>query len=137
MSQSHEIPAYLPVRAQLLTGIAVRDLSRSMRFYGSLGFDVVGVADDKAEAHWGQAVFTLNEREGLPPPPETQAFAGLRILVPDVETYWQMTQEIGARVIYAFHESDDGLRQFRLMDPDGFSVTFATEVAARTAPRLD
>ncbi len=107
-----------------------------MRFYGALGFDVVEVANDKAEAHWGQAVFTLNERDGVPPPPEIQPVAGLRMLVPDIETYWQMAQEIEARVIYPLHVGDDGLRQFRVMDPDGFAVTFATEVAAATAPRV-
>ena len=87
MSSEQPPPEYLPVHPQMLTGIAVRDLDRSMRFYGALGFDIVQTADNTAEARWGDRLFTLNERTGLPATPDEQPVGGVRVVVTDVETY--------------------------------------------------
>jgi len=53
----------------------------------------------------------------------------VRVMVPDVDRYWRVANEIGATVIVPIADRYYGLRDFTIADPDGFGVRFATTLA--------
>ena len=100
-----------------------------MRFYGAIGFEIEAQVGRDAKLSWEGRVLVLRERSALPPPP-TDPPSGVRVIVHDVDTYWQMARTMGVRIIEPIGTGDDGLLVFTVADPDGFSVRFATPIAA-------
>jgi uncharacterized glyoxalase superfamily protein PhnB len=49
-------------------------------------------------------------------------------MVPNVDEYWKLVNEIGAQVIIPLGNRYYGLRDFTIADPDGFGVRFASEL---------
>jgi catechol 2,3-dioxygenase-like lactoylglutathione lyase family enzyme len=125
--------AYVPATEQLVVEVYVRRLKRSTEFYTQLGFQVLRAEADFVVLAWEQQRFFLEERSNLPEP---YAFpqANVRIMVPDVDRYWALAQTIGARVIKPIADRDYGLRDFTIVDPDGFGLRFGTHLAARLNP---
>jgi uncharacterized glyoxalase superfamily protein PhnB len=52
--------------------------------------------------------------------------ANVRVMVPNVDEYWKLVNEIGAQVIVPVADRYYGLRDFTIADPDGFGVRFAS-----------
>ena len=52
-------------------------------------------------------------------------------MVPNVDEYWQLAQDIGARIVVPMADRPYGLRDFTIADPDGFGVRFASVLEAR------
>ena len=54
-----------------------------------------------------------------------------RVMVPDVDRYWELAKKIGARIVRPIADQYYGLRDFTIADPDGFGVRFGTNLPAQ------
>ena len=121
---------YVDPTEQLVTEIFVRDIKRSTAFYRRLGFELVRDDGDFVELAWeGHSLF-LDERGDMGSVPDTVQ-ANVRVMVPDVDRYWELAAEMGARVLAPIADKSYGLRDFAIADPDGFAVRFATRLEGR------
>ena len=99
----------------------------SARFYRTLGFQLLRAEPNFVELHWDKSRLFLEGVAAQPEPPGT-VIANMRIMVPDVECYWHMAQEMGLRVVRTLGERDYGLRDFTVVSPDGLGLRFATRL---------
>lgn len=121
------MPHY-PPEDQLVLELFVRDFARSMAFYQALGFEVERQEEDFAVLRFagcGLLIQASRKLGELPPRPA----ANLRILVDDVDARWATTQQLNAPVFVPIGDRDYGLRDFIVLDPDGFGVRFAAPLS--------
>jgi catechol 2,3-dioxygenase-like lactoylglutathione lyase family enzyme len=120
---------------QLVTEIVVRNIQRSTRFYRQLGFKVLRDAGDFVELTWEDhhlyiaelsAYHEINREEIKLSYPPKFPIANIRIMVPNVDHYWNLAKEIGVQIVIAIADRYYGLRDFIISDPDGFGICFAT-----------
>jgi catechol 2,3-dioxygenase-like lactoylglutathione lyase family enzyme len=125
---------YVEPTEQLVTEILVRDMHRSVEFYRRLGFELLRDAGDFVELTWDDHRLFLAEATafrdvdvvaGTAPPFPT---ANVRVMVPDVNRYWKLANDMGARVVVPIGDRYYGLRDFTIADPDGFGVRFASRL---------
>ncbi|MBU6349115.1 MAG: VOC family protein [Chloroflexi bacterium] len=126
---------YVPSTEQLVSEIVCRDVQRSAAFYRQLGFEMVRDDGDFAIVAWeGHQLFLGElasfhnhevEHVELPPIPPFPA-AYLRIMVPNVDDYWQLVNAMGARILVPIADRYYGLRDFIFADPDGYGLRFAS-----------
>src|SRR5919201_1959232 len=129
---------YVNPTEQLVTEIVVRDIRRSTEFYRRLGFELLRDGGDFVELTWEEHRLFLAElsafhgahQVNLPTPPEFPV-ANVRVMVPNVDDYWSLVHEIGARIVVPIADRYYGLRDFTIADPDGFGVRFASMLDAR------
>ena len=119
------LPAIDPSE-QLIVEVFVRDLNRSKEFYQRIGFTLVEDRGAFVELSWGGHRLFLDHKPDLPTARETRV--NLRIMVDDVDECWRRAQEVGAPVFGAIGDRADGLRDFIILDPDGFGLRFAAPV---------
>ena len=124
---------YVDPTDQLVTEILVRDIRRSVDFYRKLGFELLRDAGDFVELTWEDHRLFLAELSAFREVPgarlsETSPFptANVRVMVRNVDHYWKLANEIGARVVAPVGDRYYGLRDFTVADPDGFGVRFAS-----------
>jgi catechol 2,3-dioxygenase-like lactoylglutathione lyase family enzyme len=120
--------AYVGPTAQLVVEVFVREMARSRAFYERLGFTVVADRGTFVELAWEGCLLYLDERRDLPSPPAYPQ-ANVRVMVPDVDRYWIIVQAMNAPVLAPIADRDYGLRDFTVLDPDGFGVRFGTRIA--------
>ena len=124
---------YVDPTEQLVTEIVVRDIRRSVDFYSRLGFELLRDGADFVELTWEDHRLFLAELSAfhevhdvaLPATPQFP-LANVRVMVPNVDEYWKLANELGARIIVPIADRYYGLRDFTIADPDGFGVRFAT-----------
>ena len=124
---------YVDPTEQLVTEIAVRDIRRSVTFYRRLGFELLRDGGDFVELTWEDHRLFLAELSAfrdargaaLATPPRFP-LANVRVMVPNVDEYWKLANDIGARIIVPVADRYYGLRDFTIADPDGFGVRFAS-----------
>ena len=121
---------YVDPTEQLVTEIFVRDIAKSTAFYRRLGFELVRDDGDFVELAWEGHRLFLDERGDMGSVPDTVQ-ANVRVMVPDVDRYWELAAEMGARVLAPIADKPYGLRDFAIADPDGFAVRFATRLEDR------
>jgi len=123
---------YVDSVEQLVTEIVVRDIRRSIQFYRSLGFVLLRDGGDFVELTWEEhrlflaelsAFHDIGQVEMSPPP---FPLANVRVMVPNVDDYWRLANDLGARIIIPIADRYYGLRDFTIADPDGFGVRFAS-----------
>jgi len=119
---------YVPSTEQLVLELFVRDVGVSKAFYVALGFEVLEDRGTFVTLGWEEHRLFLDERaEELPPaPPSPQA--NIRVMVADVDAYWSRAQALGAPVAAPIGDREYGLRDFTIVDPDGFGVRFGTRL---------
>ncbi len=117
---------YVPPGDQLVTEVHVQDLDRSMAFYQSLGFRRVRSEETFAELEWEGLLFFLDSARK--PPTIDSPAANIRIMVPDVDAMWARVREMNAKVLNPIEDKYYGLRDFTILDPDGFGIRFATRL---------
>jgi len=124
---------YVDSTEQLVTEIVVKDIKRSVDFYRRLGFDLLRDGGDFVELTWEDHRLFLAELSAFRDAhdaalPTTPPFplANVRVMVPNVDEYWELVNEIGAQVIIPLADRYYGLRDFTIADPDGFGVRFAS-----------
>jgi catechol 2,3-dioxygenase-like lactoylglutathione lyase family enzyme len=109
---------------QLVVEIFVRDLDRSIAIYTALGFTLDRRDGNFAALTWEGREFFLDQRSDLPPA-QGPARANVRILVRDVDAMWAHARKLGLRVEQPIADRYYGLRDFTVVDPDGFGLRFA------------
>ena len=129
---------YVDPTDQLVTEIVVRDIRRSVEFYGRLGFELLRDGGNFVELTWEDHRLFLAElsafhdaRDTALPTPPPFPLANVRVMVPNVDDYWKLVNEIGARIIVPIADRYYGLRDFTITDPDGFGVRFASLLLGR------
>ncbi len=111
---------------QLVIEIMVRDLDRSIAFYSALGFTLERRDAGFAALRWEGRRLFLDERSDLPPS-SGPARANVRILTGDVNAVWAVAQTLGLTVERPIADRYYGLRDFTVLDPDGFGLRFASQ----------
>ena len=121
---------YVDPTEQLVTAMFVRDIRRSVEFYRRLGFDLVRDDGGFVELAWEGTLLFLNDeyKNELPDSPGPVQ-VNIRVMVPNVDHYWELAQEMGARIVWSIADRSYGLRDFMVADPDGFGVRFATNLS--------
>ena len=124
---------YVDSTEQLVTEIVVKDIKRSVDFYQRLGFELSRNGGDFVELAWEEHRLFLAElsafrdaHDAVAPTPSQFPRANVRVMVPNVDEYWKLVNEIGVHVIIPLADRYYGLRDFTIADPDGFGVRFAS-----------
>jgi len=123
---SYKVPAHVPPTRQLVLEISVRDIQRSIAFYQSLGFTLIRSEEHFAELGWEDSKLLLDERPALIP--SAVPAGNVRVMVADVDALWQRCQTLGATVYAEIADRYYGLRDFTILDPDGFGIRFASDL---------
>ena len=118
---------YVPFNEQLIVEIYVRNLASSLGFYESIGFDLVRVTSNFAELVWDDSRLFL-EQDRNSAKNSGNPVCNIRIMVPDVDDYWNLCQHQNARVLKAIGDRHYGLRDFTVVSPDGIGLRFATRL---------
>jgi catechol 2,3-dioxygenase-like lactoylglutathione lyase family enzyme len=113
---------------QLVIELYVRDFKVSCAFYQAFGFRMVRDEGDFAELQWEDALLFLEANPKGPPPPSFPV-GNMRILVPNVDDYWTLSQQMGVQVIRPVENRSYGLRDFTIAGPDGLGLRFATRLS--------
>ena len=119
---------------QLVVEVMVRNLDRSLALYTALGFTLERRDGGFAALRWGERRLFLAERADLPVA-SGPLRANLRILVPDVDRLWALTQALGLPVQRQIADRYYGLRDFTVADPDGFGLRFASWLSSGADPQ--
>jgi catechol 2,3-dioxygenase-like lactoylglutathione lyase family enzyme len=113
---------------QLVIELYVRNFKASCEFYQAFGFHMVRNEGDFAELQWEDAFLFLEANTNAPPPPSFPV-GNIRILVPNVDDYWTLSQQMGVQVIRPLESRSYGLRDFTVAGPDGLALRFATRLS--------
>jgi catechol 2,3-dioxygenase-like lactoylglutathione lyase family enzyme len=116
---------------QLVLEIMVQDIERSLAVYTALGFKIERRDGDFVELSWDDHRLFLDQRGDLP------AFDGasrgnVRIMTTDVDGVWAKVQSLAIRVEREIADRYYGLRDFTVLDPDGFGLRFASVLSTST-----
>ena len=118
-------PPYVESTEQLVVEVFVGDLERSIKFYTSLGFDLLDRRGTFAVLAWEKHYYFLDQQSDLAPvtgPPR----ANVRVMVADVDSVWADCKNKQLPIIAPIADRSYGLRDFTLADPDGFGVRFGS-----------
>ena len=132
---------YVDPTEQLVTEIVVSDIKSSVDFYRCLGFQLLRDGGDFVELTWDDHRLFLAELSAFRDAGDsalaaTPRFprANVRVMVPNVDEYWKLVNEIGAQIIIPLANRYYGLRDFTIADPDGFGVRFASVLQKLGSP---
>ncbi len=117
--------AFVLPEKQLVTEVFVSDLERSIAFYRRFGFTLERQEGRFAGLSWEGSELFLDQREQV----IRGTQANVRIMVPDVDRLWHIAQDSGAEVLWPIQDRYYGLRDFTILDPDGFGLRFASPLA--------
>ena len=117
--------SYVNQEEQLVVALYVRDIKKSSAFYRSYGFEVLRDEGTFMELKWEDARLFLSEVPGTPPPPPNP-IGNLRVMVPNVDEYWNLAIEKEAKILSPIEDRYYGLRDFIIAGPDGLALRFAT-----------
>ena len=123
---THQQEPYVQPTEQLVVELFVRDMEQSIAFYRELGFELVRSDGTFAEMVWEENLFFLDSTRT--PPEVTRPAANVRVMVPDVDAYWEKAMRLNASIIWPIGDRDYGLRDFAMTDPNGFGIRFATRL---------
>jgi catechol 2,3-dioxygenase-like lactoylglutathione lyase family enzyme len=120
--------SYADPDKQMVVQLYVRNMKESSEFYRSLGFEVVEEEGNFAQLRWDDAFLFLEEAGEAPSPPSNPV-GDIRILVPNVDHYWVLSQKLGIPPIRPIENRYYGLRDFTIAGPDGMGLRFATRIS--------
>jgi catechol 2,3-dioxygenase-like lactoylglutathione lyase family enzyme len=121
---------YAPAADQLVVEVYVQDVKRSAAFYEKLGFKIGRQEPEFVELGWENSRLLLEQIAGQPVPPATLV-ANIRIMVPDVDRYWKLCNELKMPVVKPVADRYYGLRDFTVVSPDGLGLRFASRLRER------
>lgn len=110
---------------QLVVEITVSNLDRSLAQYTALGFELDRRDGGFAVLRWEDRRLFLSE-DPLLPPVNGPSRGNVRIIVPDVDELWRRVCELRMPVECEIADRSYGLRDFSVLDPDGFGLRFAS-----------
>jgi catechol 2,3-dioxygenase-like lactoylglutathione lyase family enzyme len=120
----------VPAVEQLVVEIFVRDAQRSRAFYQQLGFELSEDRGTFVVLSWEGHELFLDQRADLPAAP-AHPQANVRVMVADVDAYWRRAHDMAAQVLAPIADRDYGLRDFTILDPDGFGLRFGSYLPNR------
>lgn len=109
------------VGEQLVAELFVRDVAASAAFYRNLGFMEARRTPTFAVMRFEESLLFLAKRDGLGGVPAKPSMS-VRVVVADVDEGWAKAQAAGLIVFEPIADREYGLRDFTLIDPDGFGV---------------
>jgi catechol 2,3-dioxygenase-like lactoylglutathione lyase family enzyme len=115
------------VNEQLVLELYTRNISASVEFYQQFGFRLLTTQPHFVELGWGRAQIYLEEVADAPAP-DGPLVGNIRVLVPDVDRYWALAQELGCTVVKPIEDRYYGLRDFTIAGPDGVGLRFASRL---------
>ena len=118
---------YVPPTAPHVTEIFVPDMAPPKTFYQARGFTLTADRGDFVVFTWEGHELYLDQRPNLPPIP-THPQANLRVMVPNVDHYWTRAQTLNAPILAPLADRNYGLRDFTILDPDGYGLRFGTRL---------
>jgi len=127
---------YVPSVEQLVVEIFVRNAERSKNFYQQLGFQIAEDRGTFVVLTWEGHELFLDERPDLPLPAGNVPQANVRVMVADVNAYWQRASAMNATVLAPIADREYGLRDFTILDPDGFGIRFGS-LLRQQSPHVD
>ncbi len=133
------IPALAPhvhPTEQLVVELFVRDIGRSTAFYRKLGFELLRDDGSFVELTWEGNRLFLDEHGDLPEVPGPPQ-ANVRVLVGDVDAWWARAKALDAPVLRSIADRHYGLRDFTILDPDGFGVRFGSRLDQEAVERQE
>jgi catechol 2,3-dioxygenase-like lactoylglutathione lyase family enzyme len=113
---------------QLVVALYVDDLGESLSFYQGLGFTLVRDEGTFMEIRWDETPLFLVEKRGVSTFPPYHC-GDLRILVADVDHYWELAQQQGLKIIRPLESRSYGLRDFIISGPGGLALRFAARLS--------
>ena len=113
---------------QLIVEISVRSLDRSLALYTALGFVLDRRDGGFAVLRWGERRLFLDEVSHLPPL-NGPARVNVRIITDDVDKVWSLAHSLALPVEQPIGDRYYGLRDFTVLDLDGFGLRFASILA--------
>jgi hypothetical protein len=113
---------------QLVLELYTQNIGASVTFYQRFGFRLLRAEAHFVELGWEQAQIYLEETPDAPPP-NGPLVGNIRVLVPDVDRYWTLAQELGRTVIRPIEDRYYGLRDFTIAGPDGVGLRFASRLS--------
>lgn len=119
---------YVNPAEQLVVALYVDDPGEAVSFYRSLGFTVLRDEGTFVELQWEEARLFIVEREGIPTNPPYR-FGDLRIMVSNVDDYWNRATRLGLKIIRPIESRGYGLRDFIVAGPGGLAIRFATRLS--------
>ena len=117
---------HVPFERQLVLEVAVSNIARSTAFYRTLGFDLIRSEEHFVELGWEGSKLLLDERPNYIAP--SIPAGNVRVLVPNVDEYWERCIQFGYTIYAPIENRYYGLRDFTVLDPDGFGIRFATDL---------
>lgn len=114
---------------QLVVEVLVSNLDRSLAAYIALGFTLERRDGNFAALRFEGREFFLDQRSDLPSIESSRA--NVRILTRDVDAKWELVQRLGLRVEQPIADRYYGLRDFTVLDPDGFGLRFAGPITTK------
>jgi hypothetical protein len=120
------------INEQLVLELYTRDISASVDFYQRFGFCLLRAEPHFVELGRKQAQIYLEEVEDAPEP-DGRLVGNVRVLVPDVDRYWTLAQELGCTVVRPIADRYYGLRDFTIAGPDGVGLRFASRLTEQTS----
>jgi catechol 2,3-dioxygenase-like lactoylglutathione lyase family enzyme len=118
---------YFEADEQLVVELYVQDVKHSAAFYQKLGFKVRRNEPGFVELGWESSRLFLEQIPGQPTPPKSLV-ANIRIMVPNVDHYWKVCEELKLPVVKPIADRDYGLRDFTVVSPDGIGLRFASRL---------
>ena len=119
---------YVPSVEQLVVEIFVRNANRSKTFYQQLGFHIAEDRGTFVVLTWEEHELFLDERPNLPVSAGKAPQANVRVMVADVDAYWQRASAMNVSVLAPIEDREYGLRDFTILDPDGFGIRFGSRL---------
>ena len=119
---------YVNPGEQLVLALYVDDIGEAVSFYQSLGFAVVRDEGTFVELRWDETPLFLVEMQGVSPA-LPRRFGDLRILVPNVDHYWDLARQLGLGITRPIEDRNYGLRDFIISGPGGLAIRFATPLS--------
>jgi uncharacterized glyoxalase superfamily protein PhnB len=111
---------------QLVVELYTSTFRQSVEFYRRWGFEIARDEGDFAELRWETSLLFIEEVADTAPP--VREVGNIRIMVEDVDLYWDRARESGARIIRPIADRYYGLRDFTLGGPDGLGLRFASRI---------
>ena len=127
MVSSSPVGDFAELSAQLVTELPVRSVAESLTFYRAAGFTLVRATPTFGVLRWGDRYLFLAERADVT---VSDNPANIRVIVGDVDARFEQAQAKGWSIRHALADRGYGLRDFTVLDPDGYELRFASVLAA-------
>lgn len=121
-----------PLGERLVPSLLVRDLSASISFYSTLGFEPTGWYPDRESATWaeitcGALVIQLYTQPPRGTPVEPTLSGTFYLFPPSVK---QLAEQLEGVVPFEWgpEAMDYGMLEFAVRDPDGYLIAFSESV---------